>query len=109
MAASSLASVRWTRGLLSIALYAALFRSGPDLADVAAHVRTPIFIVSGGADRVCPPEMARNLAGRAGCQLLEIAEARHVGQRSEEQGQRAHDAIVTFLDGVLARIPLPGA
>ena len=109
VAASNLASMRWTRGLLSIALDAALFRSGPDLADVAAQVRPPLFIVSGGADRVCPPEMARNLSGRAGCQLMEIAEARHVGQRNEAQGQQAHDAIVTFLDGALAHGPVPGA
>jgi alpha-beta hydrolase superfamily lysophospholipase len=105
VAAANLARSRWTRAPLRLGLGLALHRSGPDLSDVAAGVRVPLFIVSGGADGICPPAMARNLATRAGCQLLEIENARHVGQRDKEQGRQVHDAIIAFLDGALRGRP----
>lgn len=109
VAAFALSRRAWLRAPLRLALAVALRRSGPELADVVGHVGPPLFIVSGEADRVCPPEMARNLSERAGCGLLEIAGAPHVGQRSEEQGRQAHDAIVAFLEEALARPTHPGA
>src|SRR5204863_108662 len=51
------------RVLARVMLRVALYRSGPALTDVASHVHAPLFIVSGSADVVCPPEMARNLSG----------------------------------------------
>ena len=101
VAAANLADARWARAVLAMPL-ALLFRpSGPDPADVVADVRVPLLIITGTADRVCPPEMSRDLASVSRCRLLEIQGAAHVGRRTPEQAKLAEDTEVAFLDAAI--------
>ena len=64
-----------------------LRRSGVDPVAAAARLDgLPLLVVFGGADRICPPEMAEAVLSAAGdgARALRLPDAPHVGLRGEQ-------------------------
>ena len=102
IAADAVASGRVTHAIAHAALWWTLGATGRDPIDAVRDMKVPLLIVSGGADDVTPPRMARALAGASHAEVLSLPDAPHVGRRTPEDEARVVDAEVAFFEKALA-------
>jgi alpha-beta hydrolase superfamily lysophospholipase len=81
----------------------ALIGTGHDPIDTAPELKAPVLIVSGEADEITPPRMARALVDACHAQLLSLPGAPHVGGRTKEDEAKVADAEVSFFEKAVAR------
>ena len=98
---------RWHSPFIKLGLYLTFRRGGREPVEAAAELTTPLLVITGSEDLVCPPAMAREIHAAAppGTRLLVVQGAPHVGQRDEAQSERISRGVEEFFAG--ARTPEP--